>query len=544
MKKLKFELNEEGLGQVKLMPGKEYLNIKEKWIGMFIRRGGTHDVFVVTTSGKYVDYSMDLSDIPFYRGLASSYIKITDNSKIISTYRRDGKNNVLPIYLDEYKDNTSKPLYSERVKEILSIIKKTSLKTSPEYKITNFLLQKFPSGMSPIEDLGLIHADGDKDDAAIFSINRRSAEKFIRKVSKLTREQSSNPLTLINILSANTVQIKIGKVIKALVGEAFTGREIESFVNTFKSHLLDISEIRISVVKGKDISKYYNGKIYSTAQVGPLQKSCMKDATLHKQWRFYELHPKCELLIMVQNNKLQARALLWTLSDGSKYLDRIYYTYDTQEKMMLKWAKDSGITKNHYDSHQNSHVLLVETDLKKMLASTTEEVTFPYFDSFTGILNNLKYLVTAARNNKFDETKEHLLAIRYRGPSLSRGNSLQSLTTIKYDGLRQLIGMPDENVVVMLNPYGSMAVPETEAVFSKKLGRYIKKADAKNYGKEGWNWDEKKDALGKVSSMTVTAGTTTITLPTTTTAFTLTTGQGHGMLAQIQNGTEDNDNPF
>ena len=66
------------------------------------------------------------------------------------------------------------------------------------------------------------------------------------------------------------------------------------------------------------------------------------------------------------------RALLWTLMDGTYYMDRIYGLNDSVVKVFEKWAKDNNYTTYNYTSDKQLSV-----KVKPVIYSK-----YPYMDTF------------------------------------------------------------------------------------------------------------------------------------------------------------------
>jgi hypothetical protein len=78
----------------------------------------------------------------------------------------------------------------------------------------------------------------------------------------------------------------------------------------------------------------------------------------------------CKMLIYLNEyNELRGRALLWTLSDGKKYMDRIYTSKDSYETLFLKWGNKNDYSK----TITNSSVVNVKPGDYEL---------YPYMDTF------------------------------------------------------------------------------------------------------------------------------------------------------------------
>lgn len=185
---------------------------------------------------------------------------------------------------------------------------------------------------------------------------------------------------------------KSGRVVTKilnLVEQNFTTQDIEKFSNEFKSKT-SVSDFEM--VKGESIKYWYLGDRY--IQKGTLANSCMRYDKCQSYFGIYVNNPKvCQLLIL--HNKedrdlIDGRALVWTLTDGRIFMDRIYYTSDHIKDMFIDWAKKEGwlykAEQNSSDSEDiidgkeedgyYSDTLIVELDHSKHNYSK-----FPYMDT-------------------------------------------------------------------------------------------------------------------------------------------------------------------
>jgi hypothetical protein len=49
---------------------------------------------------------------------------------------------------------------------------------------------------------------------------------------------------------------------------------------------------------------------------------------------------KISMVVLLHDNKLAGRALIWKLDDGSTYLDRIYYQFDSDINLIYEWVTE------------------------------------------------------------------------------------------------------------------------------------------------------------------------------------------------------------
>lgn len=201
------------------------------------------------------------------------------------------------------------------------------------------------------------------------------------------------------VLPKNTMgKIKIGRYINRLLDlylgddpierRRYTASDVEKFVNKFiglmeyKQNALDYFRI----ITGGEIKHWYLSDNYS-GQTGQLGQSCMRYGMCQEFFDIYSDNPNvCQLLIFVDmNDKLLGRALLWKLEDGSKFMDRIYTTRDSNIDLFVKWGKENGYTK-HYERGSNNN-LSVKVEPKDYAQYPFMD-TFKYYKPEDGLLSN------------------------------------------------------------------------------------------------------------------------------------------------------------
>ena len=184
-----------------------------------------------------------------------------------------------------------------------------------------------------------------------------------------------------------------------LVGKEVTNSELKTKI------IQRACELIIEKGKADDISlkpkvvKAGNGAIknvYWTQQAestGHLLGSCMRpnsDYDCKKFGAFYDLIPN--LFIVYDTNddgELIYRALLWTLDDGSRYLDRPYGN-EKHEQALIDWGIQQGFRVRLYNAKN-------PTDMKVTLSD--EAINYlknfgcPYLDSFEFLTGNVLYNV-------------------------------------------------------------------------------------------------------------------------------------------------------
>jgi hypothetical protein len=203
--------------------------------------------------------------------------------------------------------------------------------------------------------------------------------------------------------------LKIGKLVNKVLPGKYNSRDIEEFVNLFKSSSPNTRET-LDVVDGKDIEYWYDQDNY-LYKMGSLGWSCMADKKGF--FNLYKDNPEtCKLVILKLGDKLVARALLWKINTISSkdeklngkigaewFLDRVYSIEDYQIHKIRKWAeKENHVIRYHNSGWSVDWVLyngFVYNDVKMTVNIKSKEYDkYPYLDTFMryevrkGILHN------------------------------------------------------------------------------------------------------------------------------------------------------------
>ena len=225
-------------------------------------------------------------------------------------------------------------------------------------------------------------------------------EILFTPTNRLTEFQRKNTDTSVFGKSKDT--IKVGRLIRKLYQDnrlkfRISDSEVESIVNLYKESWERSKNVNqnFKVVQGKDIKFWYLIDNYCGAarqKMGTVGRSCMAGPIEQEYLSLYVENPEvCQMVIQCNSNdKLLSRALLWKLTDGTYYLDRVYFTDQHQEKALKAWAK------NHYDisseytdrDHVPTHL---DVQLKKWKFHA-----YPYMDTmawlnyYNGLLSSSK----------------------------------------------------------------------------------------------------------------------------------------------------------
>ena len=266
------------------------------------------------------------------------------------------------------------------------------------------------------QDITFVDID---DDTLSYSTMRNIEKEFPRLYKQAINWVPSSVLRdwSDDILESPTRgNIKIGKFVNKILKGKYPEALVDKFVTYIKSKSIKKENWTISLVKGDEISKYYDSNNYVERR-GTLGQSCMTDKLGTQQtyddggnstkrvsniFDIYTKNPEsCSLLIMTnEEGKIGARALVWnakvtfcrdttgqvTQLDNIQFLDRVYTTEDWMVHRMTKWAKDNGMAIRYYQGLGDSgwieynsvkYNAEMEVNVKKIHYSA-----FPYLDTF------------------------------------------------------------------------------------------------------------------------------------------------------------------
>ncbi len=162
------------------------------------------------------------------------------------------------------------------------------------------------------------------------------------------------------------------------------------YIKTFESFE---SIDKIELVDGEKIRECYLEDNYdANAYEGTLGNSTMRYKKSQPYLDIYVENPEvCKLLVLRSDaGKVRARALVWTLVDGSRYLDRISYINENDQSLLFEWSKKNDVDNNYgVEFNQFMEGNLGEVKLKKHVFDYYPYMdTFKYLDYKRGILSD------------------------------------------------------------------------------------------------------------------------------------------------------------
>ena len=190
----------------------------------------------------------------------------------------------------------------------------------------------------------------------------------------------------------NKTEAKAGRVVRKLLTDAnveFVDKDIEEFVNSFKARV-DIVNDKfrlISILSGTDIKKAY--KAENAAGSGQIGNSCMRHDKCQDYLNIYATNPDvCQLVVIKDedNGIIRGRALLWTLSNGKKFMDRIYTAKDNDMYLLRSYAKEQGwayLVDNIIHHPDGTSIDKYEDKTIEVRLTNYVHDHYPYFDTLS-----------------------------------------------------------------------------------------------------------------------------------------------------------------
>ena len=219
-------------------------------------------------------------------------------------------------------------------------------------------------------------------------------------------------------------EIKIGRLLKKIFEqEEFSGRIksyfrdygenksvdelIELLINAYKCQTKRIFDenfdSKLVLLSGEDIRKYYNQENYLVGK-GSLHDSCMRHSKCSGFLDIYTKNPEvCQMLVFKEEDKISMRALVWKLSNGETYMDRVYAATYSDAKIFNDYAK-----KNNW-WYFDSALLPSDNSKVKDLVVNLQNVNFdyyPYMDTFVYLdMLDKKLVRSPVRNDGSSEVR-------------------------------------------------------------------------------------------------------------------------------------------
>ena len=137
----------------------------------------------------------------------------------------------------------------------------------------------------------------------------------------------------------------------------FTDKDYEDFTNLYKASNIK-SESKFELVEADKIQYYYNGENYKYNERGQLGNSCMKHESCEDFFGIYTENPdSCRLLILLDDDKLIGRALIWKLSKSpckaTYFMDRVYTASDSDIIKFNNYCDKEGWMRKYKNNCDN-----------------------------------------------------------------------------------------------------------------------------------------------------------------------------------------------
>lgn len=303
--------------------------------------------------------------------------------------------------------NDGRIIYSTRLRTLLRSV---SDKSKDTFNVAGYLL-RLENRIDYKDTFTLIDITDKNDTISMINISRINRAishdpdilSFIDSVSPENRvdhiiahaSYGSNSIPWIDRLWKNQrTDVKIGRHVKRLIPKLsqisgtskITDADIEVFVNLYKSSFDYEKGLkdRLEMVNGDLIKEWYSEGKYQSGG-GSLNNSCMRYSKCQNYFDIYTKNPEvCNLLILKnESGKLIARSLIWKLTDGRTYMDRVYTVNDSDTNIFRDYATEKG-----WIYYNGGGLSKMEVQLKK-----EEYVKFPYMDTFYSYNKEVNILV-------------------------------------------------------------------------------------------------------------------------------------------------------
>ena len=272
-----------------------------------------------------------------------------------------------------------------------------------------------------------------------------------------------------NIYSSKRNHFKVSKFINRAFPGKFTQKEIENFMNKFKAQITNENQ-EFKLVSGDDIYKWYDRDSHSIEdKVSTLGKSCMVNKG-DEVFEIYAKNPdKCQLLILTENDKLVARALVFHINsvkdkegveidEIETYMDRQYYFVDSDVEKLRRCANDKGWAYRATNTEGDKETITYQGktfEAEMMIELKGQYEKYPYMDTFC----------------YYDKDSEELY--NYENGDLIILNDT--------DG-----GYEDPNEIKIYSEYHDEMIDELDAVKLADGGGFVKREVANFIPNHGW----------------------------------------------------------
>ena len=172
------------------------------------------------------------------------------------------------------------------------------------------------------------------------SVTYVTKDKYIDTVANNEDYRDMGRIGRMSLLQKHSRTISIPKLIAKLFPE-IDPKIVQQYME-YNKLLSNYDPSLFEVVTGNDIVKYYDNNQYFKS-TGDLGSSCMRHSEKTNLIEFYAKNSNVSLIIMKVKNtdSIIARALLWTTTDGTKVMDRIYSSDSRLVSLFHRYADDN-----------------------------------------------------------------------------------------------------------------------------------------------------------------------------------------------------------
>jgi len=256
--------------------------------------------------------------------------------------------------------------------------------------------------------------------------------------------------------------VKLGKLVNNIFPKKYTDKDVESFVNLFKSIISKSSE-SFELVDGEEIDFWYDADNYVSLN-GSLGNSCM--ARKKDLFKIYNQNGDiCKLLILKEGDKILGRSIIWKLNSISPkdldqdkwFMDRQYTINESDVEKFRKYAKEKGWYYKSYNNHHSYSTVTIDDKGTERNCEMTVKVEAKDYDRYP-------YMDTFKRYNPDD-------GMLYNDDDNDSDNNGQYI-------LNETDGSYEEIEGGVWSEYLGRRIPEDEAVWSDYEDTYIIRDDA------------------------------------------------------------------
>jgi hypothetical protein len=304
-------------------------------------------------------------------------------------------------YIEYLFENVDEKIPFYLSKELRNILKNIYNSKKEGYEVAQFLLKKHLSEDYE-DDANYIDITKTNDKLSFISMNR--SKRFWEKGEEnpgMTFKDWSQRMWFDQeidvkkkVWKEQRTEVFVGRFVNRVYQKSkssISSSELEKFVNLYKSAYDRYKDVfsRFEIVKGEEIKKWYLIDNYET-QYGQLGASCMRFKSKQDFFDIYIKNPEVVSLLILKSEdelKISGRALLWKLTNGEIFMDRIYTNKDSDIILFEEYGnKNNWLVKSE----------ILYAKLKKLTVELSESKFeyYPYLDTFAYLNVDKKLLAT------------------------------------------------------------------------------------------------------------------------------------------------------